>query len=156
MCLDALYTHEGSDVRQVGRRRIDLQWIERLHDCSVGNDTGLSYIIQACTIMLYDYMSSFYQGKLVRQLKGHGHWVNTLALSSEHALRTGPFDHTGVAPADAAEGKAKALERFKTLTGGKPERLISGSDDFTMFMWEPSVCELSVLYNAKSDLIGKL
>ncbi len=28
-------------------------------------------------------------GKLVRTFKGHAHWVNTLALSSEHALRTG-------------------------------------------------------------------
>ena len=40
------------------------------------------------------------QGKLIRTLKGHGHWVNTLALSPEHALRTGAFDHTGSAPQD--------------------------------------------------------
>lgn len=32
--------------------------------------------------------------------KGHGHWVNTLALSSEYVLRTGAFDHNGKAPAD--------------------------------------------------------
>lgn len=42
-------------------------------------------------------------GKLVRTLKGHGHYVNTLALSSEAVLRSGAYDHTGRAPADAAE-----------------------------------------------------
>ena len=42
---------------------------------------------------------------MVRTLKGHGHWVNTLALSSEYALRTGPHDHHGRAPADPAAAK---------------------------------------------------
>lgn len=76
-------------------------------------------------------------GKVVRQLKGHGHWVNTLALSSEYALRTGPYDHKAVKPDNDDEAKSKALERYKAATGGKPERLVSGSDDFTMFMWTP-------------------
>ena len=44
-------------------------------------------------------------GKMVRTLRGHGHWVNTLALSSEHALRTGPCDHHGHAPADLKAAK---------------------------------------------------
>jgi ribosome assembly protein 4 len=44
-------------------------------------------------------------GKLVRTLKGHGHWVNTLALSTAAVLRTGAFDHTGAAPADAREAQ---------------------------------------------------
>lgn len=44
-------------------------------------------------------------GKMVRTLKGHGHWVNTLALSSEYALRTGPHDHHGRAPADPVAAK---------------------------------------------------
>ena len=76
-------------------------------------------------------------GSVVRQLKGHGHWVNTLALSSEYAVRTGPYDHKAEKPGNDDEAKAKALERYKTATGGKNERLISGSDDFTMFMWTP-------------------
>jgi len=28
--------------------------------------------------------------------------------------------------------------RYTEASGGKPERLASGSDDFTMFLWEPS------------------
>ena len=77
------------------------------------------------------------EGKLVRSLKGHGHWVNTLALSSEYALRTGAFDHRGACPADAAGQQARALERWSAATGGAAERLVSGSDDFTMFLWAP-------------------
>lgn len=43
--------------------------------------------------------------------KGHGHWVNTLALSSEHVLRTGAYDHNGKAPKALEEAKAQALQR---------------------------------------------
>lgn len=30
-----------------------------------------------------------------------------------------------------------ALERYNKMRNGAPERLVSGSDDFTMFLWEP-------------------
>ena len=78
------------------------------------------------------------EGKLIRTLKGHGHWVNTLALSSEYALRTGAFNHRGEAPTEPAEAQARALERYTAACGGLPERLVSGSDDFTMFLWAPA------------------
>ena len=43
---------------------------------------------------------------LVRcSLKGHGHWVNTMSLSTDYALRTGAYDHRGQAPTDPAEAK---------------------------------------------------
>ncbi|CAI9781256.1 unnamed protein product [Fraxinus pennsylvanica] len=35
--------------------------------------------------------------------------------------------------------KKVALERYTKMKGNAPERLVSGSDDFTMFLWEPSV-----------------
>lgn len=34
---------------------------------------------------------------LCRTLQGHGHWVNTMALSTDYALRTGAFE-----PAEAS------------------------------------------------------
>ena len=83
-------------------------------------------------------------GKIVRQLKGHAHWVNTLALSSEFALRTGAFDETGKREESFEKAKERALERYKKLTRNKPERLISGSDDFTMFLWEPSLSKTAL------------
>jgi hypothetical protein len=32
---------------------------------------------------------------LVRTLEGHGHWVTTLSLNTDYALRTGAFDRHG-------------------------------------------------------------
>ena len=96
---------------------------------------GLIYTASRDTTI---YVWDANDGKVVRQLKGHGHWVNSLALSTEYALRTGPYDHTGKKPENDAQAKAQALTRYKAATGGKPERLVSGSDDYTMFMWEPS------------------
>lgn len=37
-----------------------------------------------------------------------------------------------------------AERRYQTATGGRPERLVSGSDDFTMFLWEPSASKQPV------------
>ena len=35
--------------------------------------------------------------------------------------------------------KQAALKRYIKMKGNAPERLVSGSDDFTMFLWEPAV-----------------
>ncbi|KAG9460028.1 hypothetical protein H6P81_004536 [Aristolochia fimbriata] len=72
------------------------------------------------------------QGKLVRELKGHGHSVSSFALSTEYVLRTGAFDHTRECY-DSRRNEA-ALERYNKMKGNAPERLVSGSDDFTMFL----------------------
>ncbi|KMZ76365.1 hypothetical protein ZOSMA_103G00710 [Zostera marina] len=90
---------------------------------------------QDCTIKVWETT----QGKLIRELKGHGHWVNSLALSTEYTLRTGAFDHTRKQFSSAEEMKEAALDRYNKMKGNAPERLVSGSDDFTMFLWEPSV-----------------
>lgn len=82
-------------------------------------------------------------GMLCRTLQGHGHWVNILALSSDYVMRTGAFDprhpHTSCVDQELSndEIKEKALERYKDAMGGQPERLVSGSDDFTLFLWTP-------------------
>lgn len=82
---------------------------------------------------------------MCRNLEGHGHWVNTLALSSDYILRTGAYD-----PKDAtlvrstnnhssANLKEMALKRYNKLFETETEKLVSGSDDFTMFLWNPEV-----------------
>ncbi|KAB1224851.1 hypothetical protein CJ030_MR1G013947 [Morella rubra] len=90
---------------------------------------------QDCTIKVWETT----QGKLIKELKGHGHWINSLALSTEYVLRTGAFDHTGKKYSSPEEMKRVALERYNKMKGNGPERLVSGSDDFTMFLWEPFV-----------------
>ncbi|KAG9299423.1 hypothetical protein G9A89_009375 [Geosiphon pyriformis] len=77
-------------------------------------------------------------GKLVKTLSGHAHWVNTMALSTDFLLRTGAIDHTGKTPKDEIEATNWALARYQAGRGNKTERLVSGSDDFTMFLWEPA------------------
>uniref|UniRef100_A0A0C9QVM9 TSA: Wollemia nobilis Ref_Wollemi_Transcript_5414_2075 transcribed RNA sequence n=1 Tax=Wollemia nobilis TaxID=56998 RepID=A0A0C9QVM9_9CONI len=99
-----------------------------------GGDGMIYSSSQDCTIKVWDGSN----GKLIRELKGHGHWVNTLALSTEYALRTGPYDHTGKQYSSAEKMKEAAMERYKSARKDAPERLVSGSDDFTMFLWEPA------------------
>uniref|UniRef100_A0A672SCT4 Notchless protein homolog 1 n=1 Tax=Sinocyclocheilus grahami TaxID=75366 RepID=A0A672SCT4_SINGR len=83
-------------------------------------------------------------GVQCRTLQGHAHWVNTLALSTDYVLRTGAFEPATatINPQDLTgsleEIKEKALKRYNSVRGEGHERLVSGSDDFTMFLWNPA------------------
>ncbi|KAI3373673.1 hypothetical protein L3Q82_022267 [Scortum barcoo] len=83
-------------------------------------------------------------GVQCRTLQGHAHWVNTLALSTDYVLRTGAFEPATatVNPQDLTgsleELKEKALQRYNKVRSSAPERLVSGSDDFTLFLWNPA------------------
>ena len=82
-------------------------------------------------------------GTLKQTLTGHAHWVNTLALSTDYALRLGSFDPEKQRkrkepqevedPAAAAQNALKIYENAR----GECERLVSGSDDFTLHLWTP-------------------
>jgi ribosome assembly protein 4 len=72
-------------------------------------------------------------------MSAHAHWVNHLALSTDFALRTSFYDHTPT-PTTEDEKRAKAKERFEKaakIQGRVAERLVSASDDFTMYLWDP-------------------
>jgi ribosome assembly protein 4 len=99
-------------------------------------------------------------GARVAVLAGHGHWVNALALSPAHALRTGACEHPGerlgrrqrakgeggsdaasTTPSSSSSSsslQAAAAARYAAATGGRPERLVTASDDFTLHLWCPS------------------
>ncbi|KAL3417890.1 WD repeat protein [Phlyctema vagabunda] len=80
-------------------------------------------------------------GTLAQTLSAHAHWVNQLALSTDFVIRTGYHDHTGVVPKTDEEKIAKAKKRYleaATVQGEVVERLVSASDDFTMYLWEPA------------------
>mmetsp|Transcript_71499 Transcript_71499/g.232355 ORF Transcript_71499/g.232355 Transcript_71499/m.232355 type:complete len:518 (-) Transcript_71499:123-1676(-) len=77
-------------------------------------------------------------GTMITELKGHGHWVNTLALNTDYVLRSGPYTHEDQKFKDLEEKRQAAKTRYAeavSLCGG--ERLLSGSDDFTLFLWKP-------------------
>ncbi|CAG9772384.1 unnamed protein product [Ceutorhynchus assimilis] len=80
-------------------------------------------------------------GILCRTLEGHGHWVNTLALNTDYILRIGAFDpvkDSNKGTNDKKKSQEFALQRFKGVSEPIGERLVSGSDDFTLFLWDPS------------------
>ena len=90
-------------------------------------------------------------GRLLSTLSAHSHWVNHLALSTDHALRTGyhspptpspsPSSKTPLPPTTPEEKRVRALARWKsaaTQNGQLIERLASASDDFTLYLWHPN------------------
>jgi WD40 repeat protein len=82
--------------------------------------------------------------KCLHTLSSHSHWVNHLALSTDFVLRTAYHDHTGKIP-DTTEAKvSRAKERFAeiaTKEGRITEKMISASDDNTIFLWDPSAID---------------
>jgi ribosome assembly protein 4 len=67
-----------------------------------------------------------------------------MSLSTDFVLRLGPFDNAGRRLCGAEEARGFAEKRYKDLVTSRPERLITGSDDFTMILWEPS-CDKKAL-----------
>lgn len=80
------------------------------------------------------------QGKLCRTLEGHAHWVNTLSLNTDYVLRTGPYDHQGTPPESEEDAISKCAAKYNKITAETTgrEMLVSGSDDFTLFLWDPT------------------
>ena len=80
-------------------------------------------------------------GILCRTLHGHAHWVNTLALSTDYVLRTGAYEPSEFGRPQKSltpeEAQHKAQQRYDTVRLIGAERLVSGSDDFTLFLWHP-------------------
>jgi ribosome assembly protein 4 len=77
----------------------------------------------------------------IQTLSSHTHWVNHLALSTDFALRTAFHDHTSSVPDTVEEKRVKAKQRFEKaakVNARIVERMVSASDDNTMFLWDPA------------------
>lgn len=75
---------------------------------------------------------------LVRTLTGHGHRVNTLALSSDAVCRIGPYDYKNTVFPNTASMISAAKEKYDAYRQQRgPDTLVSGSDDFTLYVWNP-------------------
>lgn len=83
-------------------------------------------------------------GVLCRTLEGHAHWVNTLALSTDYVIKTAmvPLPCSNVDKTDNVLAEAK--KRYEAAVANGGERLISGSDDFTLFLWAPESSKNSI------------
>ncbi|CDF37491.1 WD40-repeat containing protein [Chondrus crispus] len=87
-------------------------------------------------------------GLVVRNISAHGHWINTMTLNTDYVLGCGAFpmldEATGyiAKKLDAVVASRRYEDVKRKMVGGK-ERLITGSDDFTLIMWEDLANNLS-------------
>jgi ribosome assembly protein 4 len=87
------------------------------------------------TLMVWDDSN----GAGVCSLRGHAHWVNFIALSTDLVMRTGAFDHEDKQFDSPESAQAHAQKRYDGVVSrfGGTERLVSCSDDNTLFLWNP-------------------
>ncbi|ELP94475.1 hypothetical protein EIN_047780 [Entamoeba invadens IP1] len=85
------------------------------------------------TINIYDVR----QYNPINVLRGHSHWINSLSLSTDYVLRQGGYD-----PLEKDKGIDGARKRLnKVISSGGGERLVSASDDGTLYMWMPTASQ---------------
>ncbi|KAL6950139.1 ribosome assembly [Hanseniaspora vineae] len=84
-------------------------------------------------------------GACINVMKSHAHWVNHLSLSTDSALRVGGFDHSSskinLNSVDEKKLKEKALQNYEKVAkknGAFEELMVTCSDDFTMYLWNPT------------------
>lgn len=80
-------------------------------------------------------------GLPIRTVNAHGHWVNTMTLSTDYVLRCGAFpmldEEKGYVAKKMSQKEVKErYEKIKKKTVGGEERVVSGSDDFTLMLWQ--------------------
>lgn len=115
------------------------------------------------------------KGVLLKNFKGHAHWINTMAINTEFVLRTGYYDHGNVKSFISIEDKINvldkndkdiikeksklALDRYnslkKKLNFKSLDRLVTGSDDFSMILWNPDNDLNSDFKSANSNINSK-
>lgn len=94
-------------------------------------------------------------GELIEVYNGHAHWINTMSINTEFVLRTGFYDYESKSENTEYENKMAflegknlnekrqaALKRYNNLKQkynfeSSFDRLVTGSDDFTMMLWNP-------------------
>lgn len=89
------------------------------------------------TIRVWDMKAG---GRCINILKSHGHWVNHLSLSTDYAIRVGPFGPDGKenpSPQESRDIAKKNYEKIVRKSGQVEELMVTASDDFTMFLWNP-------------------
>ena len=90
------------------------------------------------------------QFNLIKTLTGHAHWINTMAINTEHLLRTGCYDYDqcksgqyyeysekmqGLSYEEKVKLSKKRYDKFKEKINST-EKILTGSDDFTLILWD--------------------
>jgi ribosome assembly protein 4 len=151
-------------------------------ECVRWGGSGLLYTASRDRTIRVWILENNTRPKIVRVLSGHGHRVNSLALSCDYVCRTGAFSHANATFATREEMFEAAKTRYEAFRNGAgegattnsqsstsssssssssssgdgdgdgktaaegedrlafssaSERMVSASDDFTIFMWDP-------------------
>ncbi|KAH7821506.1 putative notchless protein [Monocercomonoides exilis] len=69
-------------------------------------------------IFMWDGATGAHLGQFGRQ-RSHSHWVNTLAVSTDYALRVGPYDEDGQKKTVLSEAREDAWWRYKNCVEGE-------------------------------------
>lgn len=80
-------------------------------------------------------------GSLIQTLSSHAHRVNHLALSTDFILRSSFYEHREPVPESdetKAEVAKRRFEKAAMVNNKITEKLVSASDDFTMYLWDPA------------------
>lgn len=95
------------------------------------------------------------KGILIKIYKGHSHWINTMAINTEFTLRTGFYDFGNNKSFEKEEKLSQkeksevALKRYNALKSKlnfkNLDRLVTGSDDYTMILWNPEESDKPVV-----------
>lgn len=77
--------------------------------------------------------------------------MNTLALNVDYVLRTGPF-HLGKNASETETSVEYAKKQYESVG---EEILVSGSDDFTLYLWKPEKEKKSIgtIYRRTNNII---
>nr|AFJ24805.1 notchless-1 [Schmidtea mediterranea] len=82
-------------------------------------------------------------GVLCRSMKPHSHWINSISLNTDYAIRIGAFNpmyestKTNINNLDAEELQKRALLIYNTARRNGAERMVVCSDDNTLSLWKP-------------------
>ena len=88
--------------------------------CGLGSRNGIIYTgSEDCTVKLWDATNGVAIGQLGTTTT-QAHWVNTIALSTDHALRVGPYDEHGTKADDLRTQQLDAFELHEDILHGRP------------------------------------
>lgn len=89
-------------------------------------------------------------GQKIQTLKGHGHWVNSIALNTDFTLRRGCFSEDNKeknVPLNLVDEMTKSAKKiWDKIVNGQKERLVSGSDDQTLCLWNHGTASNNINY----------
>jgi ribosome assembly protein 4 len=108
-------------------------------------------LIYTCSHDMLVKVFSAEDGTMIKTLKGHAHWVNTMTVNTEYVTRLGYYDtetklvNSEFSPIPKIDMYNTALSKYKKLKETvNNDKVVTGSEDFTLILWDPSCSDKPV------------